>query len=69
MKRNLGNTDKVIRILAAIVVAVLYFGNFISGTIALVFGLIAIIFVITSFINFCPLYGILGINTFKKNKS
>lgn len=66
MKKNIGTSDKIIRILIAIVVAVLYFTNVISGTLAIVLGIVAIVFVFTSFISFCPLYFPFGINTSKK---
>ncbi len=69
MKRNLSNLDKVIRILAAIVIAVLYFTHRISGTTALVLGIIALALVITSFINFCPIYWSIGISSFQRRKS
>ena len=68
MKKNMGSLDKAIRIVIAAVIAVLYFTNVISGTVAMVLGIIAIIFVITSFISFCPLYLPLKINTLKKKK-
>lgn len=68
MKKNMGSLDKAIRIVIAAVIAVLYFTNVISGTAAIVLGIIAIIFVITSFISFCPLYLPLKINTLKKKK-
>jgi hypothetical protein len=56
MKKNMGNADRIIRVLVAVVVAVLYFTNQISGTLAAVLGLFAVIFVLTSFMSFCPLY-------------
>jgi len=65
MKKNMGSTDKTIRILLAIIVGVLYFTNLISGTAAIVLSAFAVIFVLTSFISFCPLYVLLGINTCK----
>lgn len=68
MKKNMGTTDKVIRILIAIVIGVLYFTNTISGTLAIVLGILAVVFLLTSFINFCPLYLPFGINTSKKKK-
>jgi hypothetical protein len=67
MKKNMGSTDKIIRILIALVIGVLYYTETISGTAALILGALAIIFVITSFISFCPLYLPLGINTSKKS--
>ncbi len=65
MKKNMGGTDRIIRIVAAIVVGVLYYLNVIEGTLAYVLMAVAAIFVLTSFINFCPLYAIFGINTCK----
>ncbi len=69
MKKNMGSTDKMIRIIIAILIAVLYFMNIISGTLAIVLGVFAIIFALTSFISFCPLYLPFGINTSKKNEN
>lgn len=65
---NMGTADKAIRILVAVVIAVLYFTNTISGTLAIVLGILAVVFVLTSFISFCPLYLPFGINTSKKKK-
>lgn len=66
MKYNMGLTDKVIRILIAIIISGLYFENIISGTFATVLIIIAGIFILTSFLSFCPLYYLLGISTCKK---
>ena len=63
MKKNMGTTDRLIRILVAVVVAILYFTNTISGTLAIVLGALAAIFILTSLIIFCPLYAPFGINT------
>lgn len=65
MKKNVGSADRVIRIAIAAIVAVLYLSNTISGTLALILGAFAIILLITSFVNFCPLYWPFGINTRK----
>ena len=67
MKKNMGSTDKIIRIPIAVIIAVLYFTNTISGTLALILGAFAIIFIITSFISVCPLYIPFGLSTRKKN--
>jgi hypothetical protein len=67
MKKNMGSTDKIIRISAAVIIAVLYFTHVISGTFALILGAFAIIFIITSFISVCPLYLPFGLSTRKKN--
>lgn len=66
MKPNMGTVDKVVRILAAIVIAVLYFTNQISGVTAIVLLVVAAAFIITSFMGFCPLYAPFGISTRKK---
>lgn len=63
MKKNMGNTDKTIRILVAVVIAGLYFGNIITGTLAIVLMVVAAIFLVTSLFSFCPLYAIFGMNT------
>jgi len=68
MKKNMGAADKGIRIVLGIAIALLYYFNIISGTVALVLMVLALIFLITSLINFCPLYTIFKINTCKKPK-
>jgi hypothetical protein len=67
MKKNMGSADRVIRILVAVTIAILYFTNQISGTAAIILGVVAIIFVATSFMSFCPLYLPFGISTAKKS--
>ncbi|SEG34671.1 YgaP family membrane protein [Flavobacterium urumqiense] len=66
MKKNMGSVDRIIRTALAILVAVLYFTNIISGTLALVLGALAIIFLITSFVSFCPLYSLFNFSTRNK---
>lgn len=66
MKKNMGAIDKGLRIAVAVVIAILYFTNVISGTLAIVLLIFAGIFILTSLISFCPLYPLLGINTSKK---
>jgi hypothetical protein len=66
MKKNMGTTDKVIRILVAVIILVLYFTNVISGTLAVILLILAGVFVVTSLLGFCPLYLPLGLNTKKK---
>ena len=66
MKKNMGLTDRIIRIAVAIFVLVLYFMEVINGTLALILGAFAVIMIATSFVSFCPLYLPFGINTTKK---
>lgn len=68
MKANMGTTDKTIRIIIAIIIGILYFTNVINGTIAIVLLLLAGIFIVTSFMSFCPLYLPFGISTCKNKK-
>ncbi|GGE28418.1 YgaP family membrane protein [Sphingobacterium cellulitidis] len=67
MKKNMGSQDKLIRIIIAIIIAILYFTNVISGTLAIVLLVVAGIFILTSIIGICPIYSILGISTCKKS--
>ena len=67
MKKNMGLTDKIIRIAAAIFVAILFFMEVINGTIATVLGAFSVIMILTSFVSFCPFYMPFGINTNNKN--
>jgi hypothetical protein len=68
MKKNMGNADRIIRLLLAVVVAILYFTNVITGTLGIVLLVIAGVFVLTSLVSFCPLYTLIGLNTCKVNK-
>jgi hypothetical protein len=68
MKKNMGLADKAIRIIAALTIAGLFFANIISGTVAIILLFIAVIFILTSFISFCPLYYPFGFSTVKENK-
>ncbi|MCB0482890.1 MAG: DUF2892 domain-containing protein, partial [Flavobacteriales bacterium] len=56
MKKNMGSADKGFRVLVAIAIALLYYFDVIQGTLAYVLMALAIIFLITSFVSFCPLY-------------
>jgi Na+(H+)/acetate symporter ActP len=69
MKQNMGSLDRVLRIIIALGIAVLYFTDQMSGTAAIVLGLLAVIFVVTSFIGVCPLYIPLKLSTKKDQKT
>lgn len=69
MKKNMGSTDRIIRILIAAVIAVLYYTGTLSGTLGLVLLILAGVFVLTSLVSFCPLYAPFGINTCPAKKS
>lgn len=65
MKKNMGKTDRIIRICLAILFAVLMIAGILKGAAAIILGIFAIIFLVTSTIGFCPLYVLLGIATCK----
>jgi len=65
-KQNMGTLDRTIRLLLAAAVAVLYLTGNVTGLAAIILGILAVVFVITSVIGFCPLYVPLGLNTGKK---
>lgn len=67
MKKNMGVADRLIRTVLAVAVGVLLFLGVLKGTLGIVLGVMAVIFLLTSLVSFCPLYTFLGINTGKKS--
>jgi hypothetical protein len=65
MKKNMGNADRIIRTIVALLVGYLYFTGAISGTLGVILLVVSVVFLLTSLISFCPLYTLLGINTCK----
>lgn len=65
MKKNMGNADRIIRVMIALIMGGLYFGGVITGTLGIVLMVLAVVFVLTSAISFCPLYAPFGIKTCK----
>ena len=68
MKKNMGSADRIIRIIAAAIFAILYFTGTVGGTLGIVLLVLAVVFVLTSFISFCPLYAPFGISTCSTKK-
>lgn len=68
MKKNMGNTDRVLRTIIALVVALLYFSGTVTGTVGIVLLVLAGVFLLTSLVSFCPLYLPFGIRTFKASE-
>lgn len=68
MKKNMGTTDKIIRVVIALVIGILYFTGTINGTLGIVLLILAIVFLLTSMISFCPLYTLFGMNTCPNKK-
>ncbi len=66
MKTNMGSTDRIVRIIIAAVVAVLYFTGTVGGTLGIVLLALAGVFLLTSFLGFCPLYAPFKISTCKR---
>lgn len=66
MKKNIGTTDRIIRLILAAIFAILYFTGTVSGTIGIILLVLAVIFVLTSAISFCPLYLPFKFSTLKK---
>lgn len=65
MKKNMGSIDRIFRIIVALAIAVLYFTNMISGTLAIILLILGGIFLLTSLVSICPLYLPFGISTCK----
>ncbi len=63
MKKNMGSADRIIRLLIAAVIALLYYSGIVTGTLGIVLLILALVFVATSFVSFCPLYAMFGIST------
>jgi hypothetical protein len=68
MKTNMGRWDRTLRLVAAAVFAVLLIAGLVKGTLAIILAIIAAIFVITTFVGFCPAYVPFGISTKGKGK-
>jgi hypothetical protein len=68
MKKNMGNIDRTIRSLLAIVMLALYYFDVVSGTLGIVLIVLSVIFLLTSFISFCPLYAPFGLSTCKTSQ-
>lgn len=68
MKKNMGVVDKVIRLVVAAIIAALYFTGQITGTAAIILGIVAVAFLVTSLIGWCPTYVPFGISTKKADK-
>lgn len=67
MKNNMGTADRIIRTILALLVIVFYLTGDLSGLAAIILGIFALIFLVTSFTGFCPLYKFLNVSTKKKN--
>ncbi len=66
MKSNMGLVDRIVRVVLALIVGVLFLTGQISGVAAIILGILAVVFLLTSIVSFCPLYLPFGISTKKK---
>lgn len=66
MKVNMGSTDRIIRILLAVIIGILYFTNTITGLLGTILLIVAIAFLVTSLVRWCPFYIPFKISTTKK---
>ena len=69
MKLNMGSTDRIIRAVVAVTIAVLYFNGTITGTLGIVLLILAGVFLLTSLVSFCPLSAPFGLSSCKRNTS
>ena len=69
MKKNMGLIDRIIRLAAVIVIAVLYFTGVLNLTWTIILGVVALVFLVTSLVGVCPLYMPFGISTRKKSEN
>ena len=69
MKKNMGGLDRIARLVIAAIVGILYFTGVVQGTLGYVLLALAGIFVLTSFVSFCPLYALVGLNTCRRKNS
>ena len=63
MPKNMGNLDRIVRLVVVLAIAIAYFMGQISGTLALVLGVVALMFLLTSLIGTCPAYLPFGLST------
>ena len=68
MKQNMGNIDRIARVIIAGILAYLYFSGTVTGTLGIVLVVLGGVFVLTSLVGFCPLYTLVGLNTCPRKK-
>ncbi len=66
MKRNMSDIDRIVRVVIAALVAYLYFGGVVTGTLGIVLLVLGVVFLLTSVVSFCPLYSLFKLSTYKK---
>jgi hypothetical protein len=66
MKLNMGSADRIVRLIAVVIIAALYFTDQITGTAAIILGIVAVAFILTSAVGFCPMYAPFRFSTKKE---
>lgn len=67
MNKNMGSTDRIVRIVIAVILAALYLTGTVTGTLGIIFLVVAAVFLVTSLLGWCPLYLPLGLTTKKQS--
>ena len=67
MIKNMSKTDGIIRIVVALIIVALWYTGMVGGILLTILGIVAVIFIVTGFLNFCPLYAALKIRTRRKS--
>ncbi len=65
MKKNMGMLDRIIRLVVVVIIAALYYTGQISGVAAIILGIVAVVFLVTALLGWCPIYLPFGISTCK----
>lgn len=68
MNKNMGLADRIIRSLIAVIFIILYTTGIVPGTPGIILIILAVVFLLTSLISFCPLYLPFRLNTGKKKE-
>ncbi|WP_036155410.1 YgaP family membrane protein [Maribacter forsetii] len=68
MRKNLGSTDRFIRLFIAVALLTTFYTETVTGTIGYIMAAVAGVLIFTTFISFCPIYSLLGINSCKVKK-
>lgn len=63
MKKNVGMIDRALRVLLGVAIGVMYYTGYITGTAAIVLGIVAVGLILSSLVSFCPAYKLIGLST------
>lgn len=66
MKMNVGRTDQIVRIILAALLLIAYFTDYVTGTMGIVALVLAVVFIVTAYVRFCPIWFGFKVNTCKK---